>query len=92
MGCGCRAPALQILAMDLTGAPNLAQGLLASAGPCLQHLQLVIAEAGSAGQLRDGFWSSVRAFPNLAALQLVFLPEPESVLNGSAVDEQVILG
>lgn len=69
--------------MDLTGAPNLAEELLASAGPRLQHLQLVTSKSGP-DMLWDGFWSAVRGFPDLAALQLVFLPDAESLL-----DEQV---
>ena len=82
-GCGCRAAALQVLGMDLTGAPNLAEALLASAGPRLQHLQLVTGRSAP-DMLWDGFWSAVRAFTDLTALQLVFVPEPESEL-----DEQV---
>ena len=69
--------------MDLTGAPNLAEALLASAGPRLQHLQLVTGRSAP-DMLWDGFWSAVRPFTDLTALQLVFVPEPESEL-----DEQV---
>ena len=68
---GCRAPALQVLAMNLTRAPNLAMGLLASAGASLQHLQLVMAGTGA---FRDGFWRAVKGCTELAALQLVFMP------------------
>ena len=72
LGSGCRAPNLQVLAMDLTRTPNLAEGLLASAGARLQHLQVVIEGPGyqmwppsdpKLDQLWEGgFWSAVKAF------------------------------
>ena len=50
--CGCRAPALKVLAMDMIHAPNLAMGLMESAGSRLQHLQLVLAESDVLGSPR----------------------------------------
>ena len=85
--CGCRAPALKVLAMDMIHAPNLVMGLMESAGSRLQHLQLVLAESdvlAAPGQLLEGFWRAVRGCTELAALQLVFMA------SGQAPDQEVV--
>jgi hypothetical protein len=85
--CGCRAPALKVLAMDTIHAPNLAMGLMESAGSRLQHLQLVLAESeflAAPGQMLEGFWRAVRGCTELAALQLVFM-----AASGQAHDQEV---
>ena len=97
LGSGCRAPNLQVLAMDLTRTPNLAEGLLASAGARLQHLQVVIEGPGyqmwppsdpKLDQLWEGgFWSAVKAFPDLAALQLFLQP---NCFDGPTPGKQVL--
>ena len=74
---GCRAPALQVLAMNLPLAPNLVRGLLASAGDSLQHLQLVMRQGAPYGQLWKGFWEEVMPLTSLAALQVIFLGKGE---------------
>ena len=85
MGCGCRAPQLQVLALVLPHDPSLAEGFLTSAGAGLRHLQLVIKQDVPGRQLWDGFWRAMRAFPELAALQLVLRP-----VYGRDLGEQVI--
>ena len=82
MGWWCRVPALKVLAMDLTDAPNLARGLVESAGATLQHLQLVM--GSDSIQLFDGFWRAINGCTELAALHLVFL-------QGLASDQEVHL-
>ena len=84
---GDRAPALQVLALDLPRAPILAIGLVGSTGARLQHLQLVMAEMadfGLPGQLWVCLWRAVQGCTELASLQLVFPPDYEL-----AFDEQV---
>ncbi len=71
--------------MELNCAPELVEGLVESAAATLQHLQLVVGNNGVARELSEGFWKSVRACSELAALQLVFIPEFEQ-----AMDQQVI--
>lgn len=82
----CRAPALNFLAMDMVHAPSLANGLLQSSGPSLQHLQMVMARQEileAPGQLLEGLWRAIGACTELAALQLIFLAD------GQAPDQQV---
>ena len=64
----------QVIALDLIRAPNLAKGLVESAGARLQHLQLVADGFGPNREVLDGFWGTVKACTELAALQLVFQP------------------
>ena len=76
--------------MDLTCFPNLAEGLLASAGARLQHLQLVLADDSrhlEPVQLWTGFWRAVKAFPDLATLQLVLRP---NCFDGPIAGEKVV--
>ena len=72
--------------MDTIHAPNLAMGLMESAGSRLQHLQLVLAESeflAAPGQMLEGFWRAVRGCTGLAALQLIFMS------SGQAPDQEV---
>lgn len=70
--------------MELTYAPKLLEGLLASVGARLQHLQLVVAADGPAGLLWDEFWRSLKACTGVAVLQLVLMLDSEQ-----SIDRQV---
>ena len=73
LGCVRRAPALKVLALDAESAHFLGNGLLASAGPSLQYLQLGIAEHGPGSQLWGvDFWRAVKGCTDLVALNLIF--------------------
>lgn len=74
LGCGCRAPSLRALALNLTRAPGLMYGLVESAGASLQHLQLVMADHDLPGQGYGSFWRAIKACTELVALQLIFAP------------------
>ena len=67
---------MKVLALDPESDHFLESGLLASAGPSLQYLRLVMSDHGPGSQLwAADFWRAVKACPELIALHLVFQPD-----------------
>ena len=73
LDCVRRVPALKVLALDAESGHFLANGIIESAGPSLQYLQLGMAEHGPGSQLWGAnFWSAVKGCTKLVALNLLF--------------------